>query len=559
MRTAILLAMCLGMVPTAGAQPFEVSWWTVDAGGAAGLAGGRFLVAGTCGQPDAGGPITGARYSMTGGFWAILAGGTAVFQANLACTKTDGQATAVPGMPLTYTIAVSNAGPDAASGALVSDSLPPALMDASWTCAASPGSACTASGSGSISDSVVLPASGSVTYTLSALVDPAVTGALVNTASVTPPAGVIDPVLADNAATDTNTLTPQADLAVAQSDSADPVHSREALTYTVQVTNLGPSVSPSMTLTDALPATLGFVSVAPASPACSFAAGSVSCALGPLAPLASTTVTIDTRVTPDPITGVVNSASVTGGVPDPVAVNDVATESTAVDFRAAGEVLHGTARRGDLAGLATLADADYYRLHQQPYASYELVLDETSGDIGAGDGPALDLVADDGVTVVQSAEPVGAGPSRSLRFLNATTAAITDQMVRVRSQSCTSGCGPDDTYRLRAYETTYAIPRFNNSASQVTVVVLQNASAGPVSGRIHFWSSSGALLHEQPFTMPLHGLYALITSSVSALAGQGGTATIAHDAPYGLLSGKAVALEPSTGFSFDTPLAWRPR
>ena len=33
-----------------------------------------------------------------------------------------------------------------------------------------------------------------------------------------------------------------------------------------------------------------------------------------------------------------------------------------------------------------------------------------------------------------------------------------------------------------------------------------------------------------------------------------GSAAIAHLGSYGALSGKAVALEPATGFSFDTPL-----
>lgn len=41
--------------------------------------------------------------------------------------------------------------------------------------------------------------------------------------------------------------------------------------------------------------------------------------------------------------------------------------------------------------------------------------------------------------------------------------------------------------------------------------------------------------------------------------GEGGSITVTHDAPYAGLIGKAVALEPVTGFSFDTPLTYRPR
>jgi hypothetical protein len=44
------------------------------------------------------------------------------------------------------------------------------------------------------------------------------------------------------------------------------------------------------------------------------------------------------------------------------------------------------------------------------------------------------------------------------------------------------------------------------------------------------------------------------TGTIGALAGLSGHAQVAHTAGYGGLAGKAVALEPATGFSFDTPL-----
>ena len=49
------------------------------------------------------------------------------------------------------------------------------------------------------------------------------------------------------------------------------------------------------------------------------------------------------------------------------------------------------------------------------------------------------------------------------------------------------------------------------------------------------------------------------TSGVPGLAGQGGTVTLSHDGPYGTLMGKAVAVEPATGFTFDTSLEPRRR
>jgi hypothetical protein len=43
------------------------------------------------------------------------------------------------------------------------------------------------------------------------------------------------------------------------------------------------------------------------------------------------------------------------------------------------------------------------------------------------------------------------------------------------------------------------------------------------------------------------------------VAGTSGTVTITHDGRYGDLAGKVVALEPSTGFSFDSPAVLRAR
>ena len=38
-----------------------------------------------------------------------------------------------------------------------------------------------------------------------------------------------------------------------------------------------------------------------------------------------------------------------------------------------------------------------------------------------------------------------------------------------------------------------------------------------------------------------------------------GAVTVVHDGPYGGLVGKSVALEPATGFSFDSPIGNRLR
>ena len=61
----------------------------------------------------------GSGYGVFGQRYAFIAP-----QADLGVTKTDGQTTAVAGLPITYTIAVGNGGPDAANGATVTDTVP---------------------------------------------------------------------------------------------------------------------------------------------------------------------------------------------------------------------------------------------------------------------------------------------------------------------------------------------------------------------------------------------------------------------------------------------------
>ena len=51
---------------------YSLDWSTIDGGGGTST-GGVFTVSGTIGQPDAGGPMTGGNFSLTGGFWALYA------------------------------------------------------------------------------------------------------------------------------------------------------------------------------------------------------------------------------------------------------------------------------------------------------------------------------------------------------------------------------------------------------------------------------------------------------------------------------------------------------
>lgn len=217
------------------------------------------------------------------------------------------------------------------------------------------------------------------------------------------------------------------------------------------------------------------------------------------------------------------------------------------------ELVPGWFQRGDLA-----AQPVYYRMSQAARSSYEVVVDELSGD--AAPGLLLERLASDNSTVMQSATAVGTGTSVSLRWHNTSAGTLNLQHLRLRTGApgCGTNCGADDTYRIRLYDTTYRAPRFNSTGGQATVLLLQNRSAGSVSGTAYFWSATGALLHGQPFTIAGRGLYVLNTSTVTALQNRSGSVTIAHNGGYGALAGKSVAADPATGASFDTPVEPKP-
>ena len=59
-------------VTAVGSADFDLSWQTVDAGGATDSAGGDLELSGAIGQPDAG-AMSGGDFTLTGGFWFALA------------------------------------------------------------------------------------------------------------------------------------------------------------------------------------------------------------------------------------------------------------------------------------------------------------------------------------------------------------------------------------------------------------------------------------------------------------------------------------------------------
>jgi uncharacterized repeat protein (TIGR01451 family) len=256
-------------------------------------------------------------------------------EADLSITKTDGATSAVPGTAITYTIVAANLiGPSAAPGSSVTDVFAAVLSGCSWTCVGSSGASCTAGPmSGNLADLADLPVGGVATYSATCTIAAAATGSLSNTAQVAPAAAIDDPNSANDSATDSDDLTPRADLSIAKSDGATNEVPGTPVTYSIVVANAGPSAVIGASVSDAFPASLTGCTTT-----CVGAAGGV-CAPGPIAgnlgasadlPVGATvTYTATCTVSPS-ATGTLDNTAQVGvpaGTADPQAGNDSSTDS----------------------------------------------------------------------------------------------------------------------------------------------------------------------------------------------------------------------------------------
>jgi uncharacterized repeat protein (TIGR01451 family) len=207
---------------------------------------------------------------------------------DLAVTKTSAPAPYVAGNPLTYTVRVTNNGPDAVAGATLDDTVPAAITGVTWTCAITTGTgACgSAAGAGNgISTTVGLTSGSVATLTVHGTVDPAATGVIANTATAATPLGVIDPTPANNSATDLAAPTSAADAAIAIAPTTAAVAPGAPLSFTVTVSNNGPASATGVQASVLLPPGYGFGSAAGTGWACSLVVSTVTCGLA--APLGS--------------------------------------------------------------------------------------------------------------------------------------------------------------------------------------------------------------------------------------------------------------------------------
>jgi uncharacterized repeat protein (TIGR01451 family) len=313
-------------------------------------AGGNSAYTGPDGSPHRAGDYSGTTVDInasgqpTNSFWSANeysnggVWGTVLAQftisvpvsADLAVTA-SGPSSVTAGTNATYTITVTNNGPNTAQSVVLTDTLPTGSSFVSITPAAgNPDSFSFTQSGGTVTGTVGSMAAGSSdSFTLvvsapSNLGNGANFSDSVSVSSATP-----DPNTANNSATVSGSISNGlgADLSVAATGPATSTEG-SSVTYTVTVTNNGPSDAANVVLTDNLPGQTKFVSATTSQGTFTQSGGVVTFSLGTVPSGTTVTATVTVLLLEDG--SLTDSASVTSSTSDPNTGNNSSSATTSV-------------------------------------------------------------------------------------------------------------------------------------------------------------------------------------------------------------------------------------
>jgi uncharacterized repeat protein (TIGR01451 family) len=260
--------------------------------------------------------------------------------ADLQLSKTckPDQTAALAGSTAFCTIVVYNAGASDAQNVQVTDNIFASTPFTIGTVTPTPSVFCSAT-SGTITSGTVscgfgtIAAGGTATVTVNFSAKDG--GDINDTASVT--ASTPDPNTSNNSASGKVTFVSSADLSITKSSSPNPVVAGTNLTYTISVTNAGPSTATNVVVKDTLPGQVSVVSTAPSVGSCTGGIPGnplqpLTCTLGSLANGGSASIVVVVKVASSTPNGtiLVNNATVASSVADPNNNNNSYTAYTTV-------------------------------------------------------------------------------------------------------------------------------------------------------------------------------------------------------------------------------------
>lgn len=268
-------------------------------------------------------------------------------QIDLVVDKTVNVSTVNAGNNLTYTLAVRNDGPSAAADVVVVDDLPAGVTIVTATSTAGTVTQ-TGNANGEVSVAInTLNAAATATITIVVTVPASATaGTITNSTTITGSGDETDPT--DNSDSVGVTVTRLAVLTLTKSDVPDPVVVGGQLTYTLLVTNTGPSTATNLTVVDTLPAGLTFGSVTTTAGTANQTSGVITATIPTLAVNGQATVTvISTVLATFAGTTIANSATADADEAAPVNANASTAVNPQVDLQITKSHPAGTVNRGD--------------------------------------------------------------------------------------------------------------------------------------------------------------------------------------------------------------------
>jgi uncharacterized repeat protein (TIGR01451 family)/fimbrial isopeptide formation D2 family protein len=232
-----------------------------------------------------------------------------------------------PGGQVTWTLTVTNNGPQGSSGATVTDTLPNDITNIQAP------QGCLVQAQAITCDVDPLDADESVDIQITGTAPNTPEDCFSNDASVGIDSNApdeADPDPSNNEASVETCTNEGADLEIAKTADAGPYSAGDDVTYTLTVTNHGPATAHDVEVTDDLPDSLTLVSVSPQADCTQ--TDPVNCDVDTLAPEASVDFTIVATIADDQSgNSIENSACAEGAEPDRDDSNDCATEPIDVE------------------------------------------------------------------------------------------------------------------------------------------------------------------------------------------------------------------------------------
>lgn len=263
------------------------------------------------------GTATGTMFTNTAGIPPLnLASSTVTVtgSADLSITNSVA-ATSTSGSNIVYTIVVTNNGPDTADTPTVNNPTPAGLTFVSNTGGCFTAFPC----------SIPTLLSGfSTTITSTFSTTGATSGTIADTASVSSPTS--DATSGNNSALASTNMIPQADISITKTGPPTAIVGNN-ITYTITVSNAGPSAAILTAVSDTIPVGTAFVSATPSVGSCS-GTSTVSCFLGTLASAGSASIALVVHLNTNGT--ISNTATAGASTTDPTPGNNSATATTTV-------------------------------------------------------------------------------------------------------------------------------------------------------------------------------------------------------------------------------------